>query len=151
MANEENLKKRKKFSAENQPANRGRKRSQFRDFHVAEEYSLDDMRKVFQGIIIPHTTEELAAIAKDKNTPALITGFISAFLHDIKRGSLVTLNFFMDRCYGRPVQAAVVEVHDMPDEVKKRMLSIFDEETAVPVKPKNIAPIKKMKPRKDEL
>ena len=67
-------------------------------------------------------------------------------------GDVAALKYVFDRLDGKPVQAVVAEVHDnMPDDAKKRMLSIFQEETKVPVKPKNVVPKKKAKPKKDEL
>jgi len=67
-------------------------------------------------------------------------------------GDVNALKYVFDRTDGKPVQAVVAEVHDnMPDDAKKRMLSIFQEETRVPVKPKNVVPKRKAKPKKDEL
>jgi len=151
MANEKNLEKRKKFSTENQPAKRGRRRSQLGDFITKYEVSLKDLKTVFMEIAFNNSVVELEVLQKDKTIPALVSFVVSALLADMHKGSLNTLDSLLDRIYGKPIQSAVVEVHDMPDEVKKRMLSIFQEETKVPVKPKNIAPKKKAKPRKDEL
>jgi len=145
----ENLEKRKKFGPDNPPRGGGRKKSQLKDFQIQKEVSLEDMRKVFQGVIYDRTLEELAAIAKKKETPALVSGLISAFLHDTKKGNLAALGFLMDRVYGRPVQAAVVEIQDMSEDTKRRMLSIFEEETKAKVKPKNVVPKKKAKPKED--
>jgi hypothetical protein len=67
-------------------------------------------------------------------------------------GDVAALKYVFDRLDGKPVQAVVAEVHDnMSDEEKKHMLSIFKEETKVPVRPEIVAPKKKAKPRKDEL
>jgi hypothetical protein len=148
----ENLKKGKKFGPDNPPRGGGRKKSQLKDFMIKEEFSLSDMKKVFQGIIFTHSVEELNEMVKnDKTLPTPVTALISAFLHDIKHGYLNAMNFIMDRSYGKPVQAAVVEIHDMPDDIKKRMLSIYQEGAAAPVKPKNIMPKKKAKTKREEL
>jgi hypothetical protein len=66
-------------------------------------------------------------------------------------GDVAALKYVFDRLDGKPVQAAEIEIHDVDSETKKRMLSIFQEETKVPVKPKIITPKKKAKPKKDEL
>jgi hypothetical protein len=65
-------------------------------------------------------------------------------------GDVTALRYIYDRVDGRPVQTAVVEMQDISEETKKRMMSIFKEETKTPVKPKNVIPKKKAKP-KDEL
>jgi hypothetical protein len=62
------------------------------------------------------------------------------------KGRLDTLNSLFDRVYGKPVQVEVVEVCDVPEETKKRMLSIFEEGAKARVSPKNVTPRKKMKP-----
>jgi len=65
-------------------------------------------------------------------------------------GDVSALKYIYDRVDGRPVQTTVVEVPDMSEDTKKRMLSIFNEETKTKVKPKIVVPRKKAKP-KDEL
>ena len=146
----ENLKNGKKFGPDHRPKNPGRKRSMVRDYYIEHEISLENMRKIFQGVIFDDKSiEDLMVIAKDKNTPALVSGLISAFLHDTKKGNLAALGFVMDRVYGRPVQAAVVEIQDMSEDTKKRMLSIFEEETKVKIKPKNVVPKRKPKPKEE--
>jgi hypothetical protein len=64
-------------------------------------------------------------------------------------GNAGLLKYIFDRLDGSPVQAVVTEVHDMDNDIKKRMLSIFQEETKIPVKPKNITPKKKAKSKND--
>ena len=105
----ENLKKGKQFSKDNPPKNPGRKKSQLKDFKIANEVSLSDIKKIFQGIIYPHTREELSMIAKKKETPALVSGFISAYLQDMKKGRLDALSFLMDRVYGKANQPVEVD------------------------------------------
>ena len=147
----ENLKKGKRFGPNNPPQNPGRKKSQLKDFRIQKEVSLEDILKVFQGVILDNaSTKELVEIAKREDTPALVAGIISAYLHDTRKGGTNALGFIMDRCYGRPTQATVLTVHDVPDDAKQRMLSIFEEGARAPVKPKNLVPKKKAKP-KDEL
>jgi hypothetical protein len=148
MANEKNLEKRKKFSTENQPAKRGRRRSQLGDFIAENEVSLGDLKMVLMEIAFNRSVAELEKLLKDKTIPAAVSFVTAALLSDMRRGRLDALDSLLDRVYGKPVQVEVVEVRDVSEEAKRRMLSIYQEEAKVPVKPKNVMPrrVLKMKP-----
>ena len=62
---------------------------------------------------------------------------------------VAVLRYIFDRVDGRPMQTAVVEMQDISEETKKRMMSIFKEEPKTPVKPKNVVPKKKAKPKEE--
>ena len=96
MANEKNLEKR------------------LSDFMTQDELPLGDLRKIIQGIVFDHSVTELEALKKDKTVPALVSCIVSAFLSDMARGRLDTLNSLLDICYGKPVQVVEVRIHDAP-------------------------------------
>jgi hypothetical protein len=73
MDNEKNLEKRKSFSTENQPAKRGRRRSQLGDFITENEVSLKDLKTVLMGIVFDRSVTELEALQKDKTIPATVS------------------------------------------------------------------------------
>ena len=148
MANEKNLTKGKKFTSENQPAKRGRRKSQIADFITSNVISLADLRKTLQGVGFDRSVAELEALEKDKDIPAMISCVASAVLADRAKGRLDTYIALWDRCYGRPTQVIEAEVQVMSDESKRRMLSIFQEETkGKKVKPKIVLPRKKAQPK----
>jgi hypothetical protein len=149
----ENLKNGKKFGPSNPSC--GRKKSRLKDFMIKKEISLSDVKKIFQGLILTHSVDELTKmVQEDKDLPIIVTMCISAFLHDTKRGGLASMHTVLDRVYGKPVQTDVIEVHEMSEETKRRMMSIYNDvcrenEQTGKVKPKNIMPQQAPKPKDD--
>lgn len=90
----------KKFSAENQPENPGRKPSLLKSYIVDNGISVQDVRLVLKNIILDNTEAELKKLSIDKEQPMIVRTVIKAYLHDFKNSSVYNLNSFLDRIYG---------------------------------------------------
>ena len=98
---------RTRFTSEYQPANRGRKPSQLKAWIKENNVSNADFIAIFTTIIATHTLEELETMVNEKNKPKLpviVALCISAFLHDMKTGTLTAANSILDRIMGKPTQ-----------------------------------------------
>jgi len=98
---------RTRFTSEYQPPNRGRKPSQLKAWIKQNNVSNDDFVAIFTTIIATHTLEELENMVSEKNKPKLpviVALCISAFLHDMKTGTLTAANSILDRIMGKPTQ-----------------------------------------------
>jgi hypothetical protein len=116
MAREDGLKRgaATRFSSTNQPAKRGRLPSKLKKFVKENAVSKADIDMVFKNLIFGKTIEELEDMIKPgkrEELPVLVVLLISAFIHDHKNGVITTVSFIMDRLYGKPVQAAVVDAN----------------------------------------
>lgn len=98
---------RTRFSSEYQPANKGRKPSKLKAWIKENNVSNDDFIAIFKTIIATHTLEELETMVNKENKPKLpviVALLISAFLHDMKTGTLTAANSILDRIMGKPTQ-----------------------------------------------
>jgi hypothetical protein len=96
-----------RFSSTNQPSNRGRKPSKLKAWIKDHNVSSDDFVALFTTIIATHTLEELEEMVNDENKPKLpviIALCISAFLRDMKTGTMTSANTVLDRIMGKPTQ-----------------------------------------------
>jgi hypothetical protein len=148
----ENLKKGKKFSSDYQPEIRGKRRNRLREFIEEERFSLDDLRAILEGLLTSYSFAEIENMynAGREDLPALITMFLKAFIVDVKKGSLSSVEIILDRVHGKATQPTSIEVHDVPEEAKKRMAAIFESsrKESVKIKPKNI--VQKKEPSLDD-
>jgi nitrogenase molybdenum-iron protein alpha/beta subunit len=100
-----------RFSSTNQPANRGRKPSKLKKWIKENNVSNEDFIGIFKNIIATHTIEELEKmIAGDnkKKLPVIVALCISAFIHDMKTGTLNAANSILDRIMGKPTQQVIL-------------------------------------------
>lgn len=98
-----------RFSAENQPANRGRKKSILN--HLAEltgeSYKLEltkaDKYRIIESLI-EKSEEELDEVTKDKTKPMFVRMVAEAVKDQAGKCSVILLETIFDRIYGRPTQ-----------------------------------------------
>ena len=114
-----------RFSATNQPQNRGRIPSKLRNFVKDNRISKSDVDAIFSNIIFGSTLEELQDMVKPGNKeklPVIVALLISAFIADIKKGTLSEVNTVLDRIYGKAAQSVEVaeKKSDIPDDVNER-------------------------------
>ncbi|MDR1399409.1 MAG: hypothetical protein LBJ41_05765 [Treponema sp.] len=98
---------RTRFSTEYQPANRGRKPSKLKKWIKENGVSNEDFVAIFKNIIAVHTIEELQQMIDGDNKnklPVIVALCISAFIHDMKTGTLTAANSVLDRIMGKPTQ-----------------------------------------------
>jgi hypothetical protein len=102
---------RTRFSSTYQPANRGRKPSKLKKWIKENGVSNEDFIGIFKNIIATHTIEELQVMiegdAKNK-LPVIVALCISAFIHDMKTGTLTAANSILDRIMGKPTQQVIL-------------------------------------------
>jgi dephospho-CoA kinase len=137
-----NLKKGKQFSSDYQPKERGRRKNRLREFIDDDRVSLNDLRIILENLVTSYTFTEIEDLYNKgrDDLPILVAMFLKSFIVDVKKGSLTSIEVIMDRVYGKATQTTMVEVHDVPEEAKRRMASIFDKakQKSSKIKPKNI-------------
>jgi hypothetical protein len=117
---------RTRFSSEYQPANRGRKPSKLKKWIKENGVSNEDFIGIFKNIIATHTIEELEKMIEGDNKkklPVIVALCISAFIHDIKTGTLTAANSILDRIMGKPTQQVIFGTGDrteLPADPKER-------------------------------
>ena len=121
---------RTRFSSTYQPANRGRKPSKLKKWIKENGVSNDDFIAIFKNIIATHTIEELQVMIEGDNKnklPVIVALCISAFIHDMKTGTLTAANSILDRVMGKPTQQVILGSGDRtelpPDPEERRALA----------------------------
>jgi len=130
---------RTRFSSEYQPANRGRKPSKLKSWIKENNVSNDDFIAIFKTIIATHTLDELEIMVNKKNKgklPVIIALCISAFLHDMRTGTLTGTNSILDRIMGKPTQQINHGINTVPEESLYMLNTIFSEKPKTINKPK---------------
>lgn len=114
-----------RFSATNQPAKCGRLPSKLKKFVKDNSVSKSDVDAIFSNIIFGSTLEELQEMVKPGNKeklPVIVALLISAFIADIKNGTLHEVNTVLDRIYGKATQQVEIgeQKSDIPDDPDER-------------------------------
>jgi hypothetical protein len=122
---------RTRFSSTYQPENRGRKPSKLKKWIKENGVSNEDFIAIFKNIIATHTIEELEKMIdgdNKKKMPVIVALCISAFIHDMKTGTLTAANSVLDRIMGKPAQGIDVRASSdlaiismTPEERQKRI------------------------------
>lgn len=112
MSNNKNIAndgKATRFSATNQPKNKGRKPSlynQLKELAKAEgniDLSKDDFSKL-TALLLSKSLKELNAIQQDEETPIWIVNIVRAIVKDSNEGRISTLDTLLDRLFGKATQ-----------------------------------------------
>jgi hypothetical protein len=120
----------------------GRKPNVLKGLIEKFDISADDINNIFKNVIFSHTFGELQKMVENdkevKKLPALEVMIISAFLQDIKKGSLVSIMQILDRVIGKPTQKDIIEFTDLPENAKDRLSRIFEtaQKKSEKIKPK---------------
>ena len=114
-----------RFSSTNQPKKRGRLPSKLKKFVKDNSVSKADVDAIFTNLIFGSTLEELQEMTKKGNQeklPVIVALLISAFIADIKKGTLSEVNTVLDRIYGKATQQVEVgeRKSDIPDDPEER-------------------------------
>lgn len=114
-----------RFTSTNQPAKRGRLPSKLKKFVKDNSVSKADVDAIFSNIIFGSTLEELQEMVKPGNKeklPVIVALLISAFIQDIKNGTLHEVNTVLDRIYGKATQQVEVgeKQSDIPEDPEER-------------------------------
>lgn len=114
-----------RFTSTNQPARRGRLPSKLKKFVKDNSVSKTDVDAIFSNIIFGSTLEELQEMVKPGNKeklPVIVALLISAFIQDIKNGTLHEVNTVLDRIYGKATQQIEVDEkqNDIPEDPEER-------------------------------
>lgn len=114
-----------RFTSTNQPAKRGRLPSKLKKFVKDNKVSKSDVDAIFSNIIFGSTLEELQDMVKPGNKeklPVIVALLISAFIADIKNGTLHEVNTVLDRIYGKATQQVEIgeQKSDIPDDPEER-------------------------------
>lgn len=115
-----------RFSATNRPKNPGRKPSKLKKFIKQNNVSQSDVNAIFQHLIFGSSVEELKDLvspSKKDSQPVIVVLLVSAFLEDIKNGTLHEVNSVLDRLYGKATQQVEIgethsEIPEDPDDRK---------------------------------
>lgn len=104
----------RKFSSTNQPENRGRKPSLYRQLIRSCEVegqplpSREDFYKVV-AFLLERTRAELQEIKDLPDTPIWVQSIIGAIFEDLSCGRITVLNTLFDRLFGKATQVAEVK------------------------------------------
>ena len=114
-----------RFSSTNQPSKRGRLPSKLKKFVKDNSVSKADVDAIFSNIIFGSTLEELQDMVKPgkkEKLPVIVALLISAFIADIKNGTLHEVNTVLDRIYGKATHQVEVgeKRSDIPDDPEER-------------------------------
>ena len=104
MVNEKSLANLVKFSSSRQPANNGRKPSQLKKFIKDNNVNREDVALMIKSVLFSKSYDELVDILQDPKQPMIIRLFIKSYLNDFKKGSLINLQYLLDRAFGNPKQ-----------------------------------------------
>lgn len=63
---------------------------------------------MIKNVLFTKSFDQLTEILQDNSQPMIIRLFIKSFLNDFKRGSLINLNYMLDRAFGTPQQEVSV-------------------------------------------
>jgi hypothetical protein len=123
----ENLKKGRKFSSDYQPEIRGKRRNRLREFIEEERFSLDDLRAILEGLLTSYSFEEIEDMYNKgrEDLPALITMFLKAFIVDVKKGSLSSVEIILERIHGKPIHQVILDSIDraeLPADPEERRI-----------------------------
>jgi hypothetical protein len=128
------------FSAINQPKKRGRLPSKLKKFVKDNAISKDDMEKVFKNLIFGKTIKELQDMiipGKKENLPVIVVLLISAFIQDMKSGTLKEVNTVLDRVFGKPSQSVDLKNNmNISPETLESLNAIFHEREEKEKKPR---------------
>ena len=132
-----------RFSSTNQPAKRGRLPSKLKKFCKDNAISKADVDMVFKNLIFGKTIEELQDMIRPGNKeklPVIVVLLISAFIQDMKSGTLKEVNTVLDRIWGKPSQHIEISpVHrgDIPEDPEERrwLMDQLEKEIALSSKP----------------
>lgn len=114
-----NLEKGSRFTSQNQPKNKGRKLSRFKEIineldELGESLSLEDFNKVVKSLLTLNK-DKLVEIAQNSETPIAIVIIASAIAGDIENKQLGNLDRLLDRVYGKATQKSEVTGKDGKD------------------------------------
>jgi hypothetical protein len=112
----------KQFSSKYQPENRGRKQSALKKYVKDNGVSLQDVRLVFQNLIVKKMSEVKKLKEEADGLPAIIGFTVSALLRDYEAGKLDTFNSLIDRIWGKPMQQVEMSERtlDIPHDPEER-------------------------------
>jgi hypothetical protein len=112
----------RQFSSTYQPPSRGRKRSVLKKYLKDNGVSIQDLRLVFQNIIIKRISELETLKEEAKELPAIVGFTVSALLKDYEAGKLDVCNSLLDRIWGKPVQQVEMGAirDDIPEDPEER-------------------------------
>ena len=110
MPNPENVVgKGNRFSSTNQPANKGRKKSAYKELlGIIEQgggtpLSYEEYKKM-SSELLNLNEEALKRLANDKSTPIWFRAHIKGIVEDMKLGRTYTIEQIMDRLFGKATQ-----------------------------------------------
>lgn len=114
-----------RFSATRRPKNPGRKPSVLKNFIKINNVSKTDVDLIFKNVIFGSSLEELQEMVKPGNKeklPVIVALLISAFITDMKKGTLCEVNTVLDRLYGKASQPVDIseQKSEIPDDSDER-------------------------------
>jgi hypothetical protein len=118
MVNEKSLANLKPYSATHKPpANNGRKPSQLKKFIKDNNVNREDVALMIKNVLFSKSYDQLVDILQDNKQPMIIRLFIKSYLNDFKKGSLINLQYLLDRAFGNPKQEIEVSGNISVDQM----------------------------------
>lgn len=117
MVNEKSLQNLKPFTSERQPTKRGRKPSVLKKYIKDNDINREDVALMIKNVLFSKSYDELVDILQDNKQPMIIRLFIKSYLNDFKKGSLINLQYLLDRAFGNPKQEIEVSGNISVDQM----------------------------------
>lgn len=105
-----------RFTAENQPKHRGRKKNRYKELQKQWQLGKRDLEALLGNLILLNF-EELKGISENPDEDIIQIAFARALMNDLKNGTLEKTNVILDRIFGRSVER--VETEDKTDYTKQ--------------------------------
>jgi hypothetical protein len=130
MANNENLKKGKRFSSTRQPEKNGRRPNIIKKAIRENGLSKDDVKYIFLNLLTEKTGKLKTRKTKSDKLAAFENIGISSIMKDIENGDMKNINTMLEWCFGKPSQridATVTSISSEEREALKRALECGDD------------------------
>jgi hypothetical protein len=88
------------------PPGAGRKPSKLKKYIKAVDFSSDDLERLLKNLFANHTLEEIKAMAQNGKLPAIVWGFVVAWMSDVRKGGTGGgfISQMMERAFGKVKQ-----------------------------------------------
>ncbi len=89
-----------RFTKDNQPAVKGRKKSVLKSLAIESDLNSDDISALMKNMF-EYTEDELKRMVEDKKQPFLLRAFGRAIFDDVQQGKLYNITTMLDRAIGK--------------------------------------------------
>ena len=121
-----------RFTSENQPENKGRKKNKLKELIKESQFSTADIRAIFANIISIQSIEDIKQMITDKETDFMLKAYLKAMLNDYQKGKTDTIDKLIEYAFGKPKQVIeskninhvnTLDINTLTEKEKDRILA----------------------------